>query len=122
MSRRAIEREDWAEFADGFSRRHDGWLVSVSVDPEDAPRRCLERDAPLQGVVVEGEGNPRSMMIITGSPGPRATHFVEHPTSVDVEETDEGAEQALPITDEWGCRTIVEFRSPMRPELVDGMT
>ena len=31
MSRRAIDRSEWTNFADAFSRPHDGWLISVAV-------------------------------------------------------------------------------------------
>ena len=121
MSRRAIDRSEWTNFVDAFSRRHDGWLVSVAVDEGSAARRYVTHDVPLRGVVAELDEDISSMMVFTGDTIPHATHFVEHATGLEVEETREGADAALTITDESGVRTIVEFRSPMRPELVDGI-
>jgi hypothetical protein len=38
MTRRAIDRSEWTTFVDAFSRRHDGWLISVAVEEGLAPR------------------------------------------------------------------------------------
>lgn len=84
-------------------------------------RRYLARDTPLRGVVAELNDDTGSMMVFTGDTMPHATHIVERPASLTVEETADGAEAALTITDDSGARTILEFRSPMRPELVDGV-
>jgi hypothetical protein len=116
MSRRVIDRSEWTNFVDAFSRRHDGWLISVAV-----AGRYVARNVPLRGVAAEVEDDISSMMIFTGDTTPHATHFIEHATSLEVEETAEGGESALTIADEDGARTILEFRSPMLPELVDGI-
>lgn len=121
MSRRVIDRAEWADYVDAFSRRHDGWLISVAVDEAANARRYVARDVPLRGVVAELDDDLSSMMVFTGDASPHATHFVGHATALEVEETREGADAALTITDESGARTILEFRSPMRPELVDGV-
>ncbi|HEX7421362.1 MAG TPA: DUF5335 family protein [Thermoanaerobaculia bacterium] len=121
MSRRAINRSEWTNFVDAFSRRHDGWLISVAVEERSTPRRYLTHDTPLRGVVAELDDDISSMMVFTGDTTPHWTHFIEHATGLEVEENRDGADTALRITDESGTRTILEFRSPMRPELVDGI-
>ena len=121
MSRRAIDRSEWTNFVDAFSRRHDGWLVCVAIEDGSASRRYMAHDVPLRGVAAELDDDISSMMVFTGDTAPHTTHFVAHATGLEVEETREGADAALTITDESGVRTIVEFRSPMRPELVDGI-
>ena len=121
MNRRAINRSEWTSFVDQFSRRHDGWLVSVAVEEDAAPRRYMTRDVPLRGVVAELDEDISSLMVFTGETAPHSTHFVGHAAGLEIEETGDGADAALTITDESGARTIVEFRSPMRPELVDGI-
>ena len=120
MSRRIIDRDGWADYVDAFSRRHDGWLISVAVEEPSNTRRYLAHNVPLRGVVAELEDDIGSMMVFTGDT-PHATHFIGHATELEVEETRQGADEALTITDESGARTIIEFRSPMRPELVDGI-
>ena len=121
MSRRIINRQQWPAFVGAFSRRHDGWLISVGEEKEGAERRYLARDVPLRGVVAEPEDAGGSLMIFTGDTKPHNAHFVQRPASLAVEETEEGAEAELTITDDSGGRTVIEFRSPMLPELVDGI-
>jgi hypothetical protein len=121
MSSRTIDRQEWRAFVDAFSRRHDGWLVSVAFEPGAGNRHYLARDVPLRGVIAKLNDHSGSMMVFTGDTVPHATHSVKRPISLAVEETAEGAEAELTITDDRGARTIIEFRSPMRPELVDGV-
>ena len=109
------------DYVDSFSRRHDGWLISVAVDEGANAPRYVVRDVPLRGVVAELDEDVSSMMVFTGAAIPHETHFIDHATELEVEETRDGADSALTITDESGARTILEFRSPMRPELVDGI-
>jgi hypothetical protein len=121
MSSRAIDRQEWQAFVDAFSRRHDGWLVSVAVERGAEARRYLAREVPLRGVIAELNDHSGAMMVFTGETVPYATHVVKQPVSLAVEETADGAEAELAITDDCGARAIIEFRSPMRPEFVDGV-
>ena len=118
MSRRVIDRGEWVGFLDAFSRQHDGWLVSVAVERGRGGRQVLTRDTPLHGVVAELSPGEDSMMVFTD---PRVTHYIEHPVLLAVLEDADGADAELTITGNHGARTIVSFRSPMRPELVDGL-
>ncbi len=106
---------------DAFSRRYDGWLVSVTVEPEAGSRRYLALNVPLRGVIAGLNEHSSSMMVLTGDTVPHTTHFVQRPISLAVEKTADGAESKLTITDDSGARTVIEFRSPMRPEFVDGV-
>ena len=121
MSQRVIDRREWVGFADGFSRRHDGWLVSVALEEGSTTRAYATRDVPLRGIVAEGDEERASLMIFTGDVTPHVTHFIEHPALLAVEEMADGTEMELAITDASGVRTILELRSPIRTELVDGM-
>lgn len=121
MSARVIDRADWTDYVDAFSRRHDGWLVSVAVESGSAARKYVSRDMPLRGVVAESHDGADALMLFTGDATPHAAHIVGHATALEVDETSEGAEAALTITDQSGARTILEFRSAVPPELVDGI-
>lgn len=110
------------DYVDAFSRRYDGWLISVAVEEGSNARRYVTRDVPLRGVVAELDDDISSMMVFSGdTTPPHATHFVGHAVALEVDETREGVDAALTITDESGARTIVELRSPMPPELVNGV-
>src|SRR5687767_10252685 len=115
MSRRSIDRRDWVSFVDGFSRRHRGWLISVTVEQPGAERQYISRDAPLRGVVAELR-NAGTLMVFTGDTTPHSAHFVERPVSIEVVETGDGAEKELSVADFSGTRTVIEFRAPIRTE------
>jgi len=104
------------EFFDAFSRRHEGWLVNVEVfGPAGAQREASE--LPLSGIIADRDG--RHIAINLG-PSNRATHVVAEPSRVRVEE-DAGADRALQIESSSGETTLVSFRSPLPPEMVDGI-
>jgi len=67
--------------------------------------------------------SPRSndIAIIVGGSGGRLTHEVHDPTGLRIELTANEVERALVIQGNDGTTTTVEFRSPMRPEEVDGL-
>ena len=121
MSQRVIDRREWVGFADGFSRRHDGWLISVALEEGPTTRAYATRDVPLRGIVAEGDEERGSVMILAGEVTPHVAHFIEHPVMLAVDEMADGTEMELAITDASGVRTILELRSPIRTELVDGM-
>jgi len=119
MTIRHIGRESWREELDGFSRQHQGWLVSVTSKGFDDDVTVTARDVPLQGI---SPTSPRSdaIAIIVGASRGHLTHQVHNPVAVEMDLTADNAERALIIHDKDGTTTTVEFRSPMRPEEVDG--
>jgi hypothetical protein len=120
MTIRDIPRESWRAELDSFTRQHQGWLVSLTIRQPGSEEAIEARDLPLQGV---SPASPLSddIAIVIGDRTSHVTHEVHNPTSVAVDLTSDGAERALLIRGEDGTMTSVEFRSPMRPEEVDGL-
>jgi len=81
------------------------------------------RELALEGITGEWdetEGN--RIMIMTGvKPDDHITHSVTSPTSVSLEQTDEGADAALAIKSGDGLTTLLRFRSAVLPEMVDAV-
>ena len=121
MRRRVIPRERWREELDSFSQSHDGWIVRVAVTPPGGEPRIETRESPLQGVTAAFDHDAAIAVSVGSGPDVHTTHEVKHPIEVALEETDAAAVTALVIRSADGTRTTVEFRSPMRPEEVDGM-
>jgi hypothetical protein len=121
MRNRQVPRAEWFKFFESFSRRHEGWLSTVRVlDPRFGAQIEVE-NLPLSGIVADPEGRgPVSFWLGRGS-GPNLEHAVENPEQVWVELTESGAEAALEIASADGLRTILEFRSALLPEMVDGL-
>lgn len=120
MAIRDIPRDRWPDELDSFSRQHEGWLVSLTTTQAGGASTVEARDLPLQGV------SPTSPLaddiaIHVGDQPNHVTHEVRHPTGLALDLTDEGAKRALLIRARDGTTTRVEFRSPMRPEDVDGL-
>jgi hypothetical protein len=119
MGTREIPREKWTEFFDGFSRRHEGWLVTVQVLGA-AGAQVEVHDRPLAGIAADRDGTSTISIIIGGAPEDNMVHIIRNPSHVRVEES-AGAERALQIQSEDGETTLVSFRSALPPEMVDGV-
>jgi hypothetical protein len=119
VTTREIPRQEWTEFFDGFSRRHEGWLASVeTLGPLGA--QVEARDQPLTGITADRDGTNTISVLLGGKPGTDSGHIIEKPSRVLVEE-DAGAVLALQIQTESGESTLVTFRAAVAPELVDGI-
>ena len=123
MKTQEIPKEEWTGFFDSFSRKHEGWLVSLEIFGPEIGAQVEERELALEGITAawdEKEGN--TIMIMTGlKPDAHVTHSVTSPTSVSLEQTDEGADAALAIKSGDGLTTLLRFRSAVLPEMVDAV-
>lgn len=119
MRSRTIAKDSWREELDSFSRRHDGWLVSITTQGSNGNVATVVQDVPLDGV---SPASPQSddIAILVGREE-HLMHEVHQPVSLRIELTADEAERALIISDKAGTTTTIEFRSPMRPEDVDGL-
>ena len=125
MKTTTIARNDWPSFFDRFSRRHEGWLVTVEVFQPEIGVQVRERDLALEGVTAElGNGNgdkAKIEIMIGGKPDQHVTHIVLNPVEVSLEHTEDGANHALAIRSADRAMTLLCFRPAMRPEMVDAM-
>jgi hypothetical protein len=119
MTIRDIGRDSWREELDSFSRQHEGWIVSITTRSPQGDVAVAAHDVPLQGV---SSASPRSddIAISVGDSRKHLTHEVREPASLQIDLTASRAERALIIHGNDGTTTTIEFRSPMRPEEVDG--
>ena len=118
---RDIPRDQWQQELDSFSRQHEGWIVRVEVTGPDGQSRTEARDLPLQGVSTDSPRSDGVAISVGQSPDDHVTHEVSNAVTIAIEQTEAGAERALRIRARDGSTTTVEFRSPMRPEEVDGI-
>lgn len=121
MVTREIPPGEWPEFFDEFTRRHEGWLVTIELFG-DLGAQVEAHERALKGIIAEGKTGSPAIEILTGdSPDETLTHVVAHPTRVRVEETPEGAESALEIQSKDEGTTLIRFRATALPETVDGV-
>jgi Family of unknown function (DUF5335) len=123
MKTKEIPKNEWPEFFDTFSRQHEGWLVTLEILGSEIGAQVEERELAFEGIVDEWDevqGNQIAIMI-GAKPDDHVTHSISHPTQVSLEQTDEGADAALAIKSSDGVTALLRFRSPMLPEMVDGI-
>lgn len=123
MQTKEIPKNEWTKFFDGFSRKHEGWLVSVEIFGSEIGAQVEQREVALEGITDEwDEVEGSTIMIMTGAkPEGHITHSIAHPTAVSLEQTDEGADAALAIKSNDGTMTLLRFRSAVLPEMVDAV-
>jgi hypothetical protein len=123
MPTRDIPRDQWTSFLDGFSRQHEHWLVNVEVLTDGLGAQREVREKSLIGVSADlKNGTTNAISIMAGDrDDDHVNHIVNRPTRVALEETSEGAHRGLRIEAEDGQTTLLLFRSPARPETLDGV-
>ena len=120
MTIRDLARDSWRDELDSFSRQHEGWIVSIKTRSPSGDVSVAARDLPLECV---SPASPRSndIAIVVGGSRTHLTHEVHDAAALQMDLTANDAERALIIHGSDGMTTTIEFRSPMRPEDVDGV-
>jgi len=127
MATQEIPSERWRAFLDGFSRQHEGWLVSLEVFGADIGAQEEAHELPLEGITTELKNNeqgsePERIAISLGNtPEDHLTHSITGPTHIWLEQTQAGANAALEIESADETKTLLRFRSALPSEMVDGV-
>jgi len=120
MKTREISRGEWPDFFDGFSRRHEGWQVTLEIFGPDIGDQIEERELALEGVTAElSDAGDKIEIMMGAKPDDHITHQIAAPTQVSLEQTDEGADVALLIKSADDISALLRFRAAIPPEMVD---
>lgn len=110
MRTRDIPREQWVRFFDEFSRRHEGWVVTLEVIGLDIGDQEEANGLPLVGVSADlKDRENRIEIIVGGRPDADVTRFITTPKSVWVKESKMPGDEALEVESEDGTKTILNF-------------
>jgi hypothetical protein len=120
MPTQKIDREEWVEFFDQFSRRHRGWLITLEVMAPDLGDQIQVRELPLEGITAELKASGDEIEIIAGNLDAHLSHTIARPARVWIKRTEEGADETLEIESESGA-ALLRLRSAVLPEIVDGL-
>ena len=123
MKTKEIPKNEWPKFFDNFSRQHKDWLVTLEMFGTKFGAQVQERELTFEGIVDEwDEIHGNQIVIMVGEkPDDHITHSIARPTHVSLEQTDEGASAVLAIKSADGVMALMRFRSPMLPEIVEGL-
>ena len=122
MNTKEIPKTEWPKFFDNFSRQHEGWLVTLEILGAELGAQVQGRELAFEGIVDEWDEIQGNQIVIMVGEKPEAhiTHSITRPTQVNVEEN-EGVRVVLAIKSADGVMALMRFRSPMLPEIVDGL-
>lgn len=117
MRSKSIARPDWNQFFDRFTRTHSGAIVTVNVSGALFGCENAIVEQPLCGISGDGE----DVLIHIGARRriDHIGHRIPRVRNVRLRQTDEGADSSLDFDATDGTRTVLRFRSPMLPELLD---
>jgi hypothetical protein len=116
MRTRLVPRAEWFNFFGAFTRQHARWVTTLWLLGPRVGAQVEARDLPLEGIVADPLATSISIHL-GGMPGKNIEHPVATPISVWLEMTDEGTDAALGINSADGTTTLLEFRSPVQPDL-----
>ena len=123
MKTKEIPKNEWPKFFDNFSRKHEGWSVTLEIFGTELGAQIQERELALAGIVDEWNEihGDRIVIMVGEKPDDHITHIIGHPTQVSLEHTEGDADVALAIKSADGVTALLRFLSPMFPEMVDGL-
>src|SRR5438445_8904456 len=99
-----IERPEWSRFLDGFSRQHEGWLVTLEqVTIPAGPSAVEARELPLENISADPDGT--ISVSVGGTPERHLSRIVPRAARLLVEQTDEGLELGIRIDQSDGPST-----------------
>ena len=119
MGTREIAREQWNRYFDDFSKRHEGWIVTLEVIGADIGDQEEANGLPLVGISADLKDREDRLEIITGGKtNEDVTRFVDTPKHVWVKESKTPGDEAVEIESEDGTRTLLTFQhiTPERTE------
>ncbi|HJP95403.1 MAG TPA: DUF5335 family protein [Pyrinomonadaceae bacterium] len=123
MSTQEIPRNQWNTFFDSFSRQHEGWLATLELLSTDLGAQEEANELSFEGISLNADDADSEAIVISlaRTPADHVTHMIDHPKHVWLERTEEGADSSLEIESEADEKALLRFRSPVRPEFVDGI-
>lgn len=113
METRTVPEDQWIEFADRFSRDHNGWLATVQVLHGTSGVLLVAKDLPLQGISFDTKGTrPCSIEVSVGdTPTDHVRHVVDMPLHIrEADEPDGSIDLQIEPAD--GSQTLIHLRGP----------
>lgn len=117
MNARDIARPEWHRFLRHFSRLHSGAIITMNISGGQLGQCDAVIGQPLRG--ISEDGNDVLIHIEARRRSDHLGHRVVNVRAIHLRQTGEGKDEAIDIEAADGTRTIVRFRSPMLPELLE---
>lgn len=123
-----IPSEQWQDFCQTFSRAHRGWLIRMWVANQATLQAgasenadIVIRDLALQEIATETRGDRTDLVLLTRDQESHVDHPIRDIVSITLERDADGTETGLLIESADARSTLLRFRTPARPETLDGL-
>jgi hypothetical protein len=116
----------WAQFCDSFTHQHHGWLVNIiqrdtaALQHEDANVHQFADNRPLQEVREGSTDGHEELMVTVGAGQDEVSLLIADIVAL-YNRRIGTAHQGLRIDSSNGTTTLIEFRSTIEPETLDGL-
>ena len=111
-----IPQKDWPEFFEGFSRRHESWIVYMEIFDRETSEQIGSRTLHLKSITAED-----GMIVIVGEDEVNEiSQLVRGPSRVLLTKSRGGGDEGIEIDSE-KILLVLRFRSVVLPETVDGV-
>ena len=123
MTKRAIPKDDWAAFLEGFTLAYAGDPVVLGVQDMEGELRQEAHDLPLAGITIETRPRPGSgiEIMVGGCTQVHLTHCINDPAQLYTEVSVDGRERSLAVESPSGCKTVLSFRQLTPTAWEDGI-
>lgn len=101
-----IEASEWKGFFDGFSRRHDGWHVTVELLEPRLGDQIELVDMTLMGISSESNDPHQIEVRVCDGSGRQLTHTIDAPLRVWLKQDWAATEEVLEIVGERGTSLL----------------
>lgn len=110
MQTREIPREQWVKYFDDFSKKHEGWIVTLEALGSDLGDQEAATGLPLVGISADLKAREnRVEIIIGGRPDADVTHIINTPKRVWVKASKTPGDEAVEVESEDGTKMLVTF-------------
>jgi Family of unknown function (DUF5335) len=105
-----IPRDEWKRFFENFSRKQEGFQVTLEVFGPDIGDQVEERQMFFAGVTADlAHGSDKIEIMMGGKPSGHVTHMILEPILVELQKTDLGIESTLQIKSADGTTSLLHL-------------
>ena len=119
MSVVTVPSEEWKDFLEAFSRRHQGWVVRIEIYDLETGEDVGSPFRPLHSVELDTEDpNNLRINVTVDSDRKLIKHILFRPCRVTLQLAADGADESLNIQS-LNTSTTIRFRAAVVPDVVD---
>jgi len=115
MQTTEIQPQEWQQFFNDFSRKHQGRPVGIEILGSEIGAQIEQSGLVLEGITAESKKVlDSSIMIMIGAhTDEHLTHAIKKPTQVSLKQDGQGEVLALAIKGADGDTALLSFQSPV---------